>query len=298
MMVAPRHFSVNAQTSASNAFQAHPGELDSQAAARRDCLRLAAELRLAGVDVLLFDDTESPVKPDAVFPNNWFSTHSDGQLLLYPMAASNRRPERRPDLLVRLAAARGLRISSVRDLSALELQGQFLESTGSLVFDHAGGIAYAAWSPRTHPQAAARVAEHLGYRLCGFDTSGPDGQAVYHSNVLMSIGEGFVVICAAAIVAGQREQVLAQLAASGREIIEISAAQMAEFAGNLLQLAGRSGPVIALSARAMKALQPHQLGCLAAQGELLPVDIASIEQGGGSVRCMLAEIFLPTRRRV
>ncbi len=298
MMVAPRHFSVNAQTSSSNAFQARPGALDGQAAARRDCLRLAAELRSAGIDVLLFDDTESPVKPDAVFPNNWFSTHSDGQLLLYPMAARNRRPERRTDLLVSLAAARGLQISSLKDFSDLELRGQFLESTGSLVFDHAAGIAYAAWSPRTNPQAAARVAEFLGYRLCGFDTSGPGGQAVYHSNVLMSIGEGFVVICADAIVAGQRQQILAQLAASGREIIEISAAQMAEFAGNLLQLAGRHGPVIVLSARAMQALAPDQLDRLAAQGTLLPVDVASIEQGGGSVRCMLAEIFLPTRRRV
>jgi len=295
LMIAPRGFGVNPQTADSNAFQTAGGCGEVVEAARREALRAATRLRDAGVDVLLFDDTEQPRTPDAVFCNNWFSTHADGTAVLYPMAAPNRRGERRPELLRSAAAARGLVLAELRDLSALEHDGQFLESTGSLVLDRRERIAYAAWSPRTSRSAAARLAELIGYELCGFDTAGPDGRPVYHANAMMSIGERFSLLCSASIQPSARDELLARLTAGGRELIEISPAQMARFAGNLLQLDSTHGPVIALSGTALDALDASQAARLAEHGRLVSADIPTIERGGGSLRCMLGEIFLPSR---
>jgi len=293
LMIAPLSFGVNPQTADSNAFQAHVGGKSLVWLARREALGTAAQLRAAGIDVLLFDDTEQPATPDAVYCNNWFSTHADGTAVLYAMAAPNRRGERRPELLRNAAAARGLRLSVLHDLSDLERDGEFLESTGSLVLDRCERVAYAAWSPRTSRVAAAKLAETIGFEVCGFDTAGPDGRPVYHTNVMLSIGEHFALLCSASILSSGRDEVRARLAASGREIIEITPAQMACFAGNLLQLEGRYGPVIALSTGALDVLDADQRERLAGHGRLIAADIPTIERGGGSLRCMLGEIFLP-----
>ncbi len=292
-MIEPAHFLVNPQTAQSNTFQQATLSNTGSSQARRECREMADGLRAAGVEVLLFEDTKEPIKPDAVFPNNWFTTHADGQVLLYPMAARNRRPERRVDIIRALSDDQGLFVKEVIDFSYWESQGEFVEGTGSLVFDHIGRTAYAAWSPRTTSAATQAVLNQLGYRLVAFDTSGPGGQAVYHSNVMLSIGREFVVICAQAIVAAQRRRVLDELAATGRQIVEISAAQMQGFAGNLLELDSPDGPIIALSKTALDVLEQPQIKSLSGHGRLLPLMVTDIERGGGSVRCMLAEIFLP-----
>jgi hypothetical protein len=296
LMIAPLSFGVNPQTADSNAFQSDAGGKGLARMARREALDAAARLRAAGIDVLLFDDTEQPATPDAVYCNNWFSTHADGTAVLYPMAAPNRRGERRPALLRKAAAARGLVLSALHDLSDLERDGEFLESTGSLVLDRRERVAYAAWSPRTSRLAAAKLAGMIGFELCGFDTAGPAGRPVYHANVMLSIGERFALLCSASILSSGRDEVRARLVASGREIIEITPTQMACFAGNLLQLDGRYGPVIALSTSALDALDADQRERLAGHGRLVAADIPTIERGGGSLRCMLGEIFLPRSR--
>ncbi len=292
-MIAPLSFGVNPQTADSNAFQSVDDHAELGGSARREALGAAARLRDAGVDVLLFDDTEQPCTPDAVFCNNWFSTHTDGSAVLYPMAAPNRRAERRPELLRSAAVARGLALAELRDISGLERDQEYLESTGSLVLDRRERVAYAAWSPRTSRSAAARLASLIGYELCGFDTAGPDGRPVYHANVMMSIGDRFALLCGESIDPAAREEVLARLAAGRREIIEITPSQMTRFAGNLLQLDGARGRVIALSSSALQALDADQRARLAEHGRLVAADIPTIERGGGSLRCMLGEIFLP-----
>ncbi len=292
-MIAPANFLANPQTALSNAFQEVQPSKSVSEKARRECVDMADSLRAAGVEVLLFEDTAQPVKPDAVFPNNWFSTHADGQLLLYPMAVDNRRPERRIDIVSALSDDYALLVKKVTDFSGWESKQQFVEGTGSLVFDHLSRTAYAAWSGRTTPAVTQAVANHLGYRLVGFDTSGPRSRPVYHSNVMLSIGNEFIVVCAQAIVAAQRREILAELAATGRQIIEISVEQMQGFAGNLLELAAADGPIIALSRTALDVLDNRQLSDLSRHGLLLPMKVSEVERGGGSVRCMLAEIFLP-----
>ena len=295
LMIAPLSFGVNPQTAESNAFQCIDDQEDLNGPARREVLDASVRLRSAGIDVLLFDDTEQPQTPDAVFCNNWFSTHVDGSAVLYPMAAANRRAERRPELLHSAAAARGLALMELRDLSGLEHDKAFCESTGSLVLDRRERVAYAAWSPRTSRSAAAQVASLIGYELFGFDTAGPDGRPIYHTNVMMSIGDEFALVCSNSIHPKGRAAILAGLATGGREIIEISPSQMTGFAGNLLQLDGALGPIIALSGSAFNSLDASQRARLAEHGRLVAADIPTIERGGGSLRCMLGEIFLPPR---
>lgn len=297
LTVRPRHFGFNAETAVSNRFQ-----LRSERAA--DVVREAAiaehgalleALRDAGVQVLVGDDTDEPRKPDAVFPNNWVSLHADGTVILYPLEAPARRAERRLELIEAVCRASGLRIARVLDLSPLEARGHYLEGTGSLVFDHAQGLTYAALSSRTHPQALAELRRLTGFETLAFRTADEQGVPLYHTNVMLSVGQHFAVICAAAIPdVTERREVLERLAADGREVIEIDLAQMRGFAANILELQSAVGAVIAMSAAARAAFRPEQLAALARHGQLVAVPVPTIEQvGGGSVRCMLAEIFLP-----
>jgi len=297
LLVRPRHFGHNPDTAASNRFQSAPaGDAAAVAAAAvAEHEALVAALRGAGVDARVAADSDAPPKPDAVFPNNWFSTHHDGTVVLYPMEPPNRRPERRPALLAALAAEGGFTISRVVDLAPLEEAGQFLEGTGSLVIDHAAGVAYAALSSRTHPAAVAAFSRATGIEVVAFTTRGPGGVPLYHTNVMLAIGTGFAIACPDAIDdAGARRRVLARLRAGGRELVEIDAAQVAAFAGNVLEVATPAGPVIAMSATARAALRPGQVARLAAHGRIVAVPVPTIERvGGGSVRCMLGELFLP-----
>lgn len=296
LMIRPARFASNPETHASNRFQApRAAAPEAAAAARAEHDGLAAALARAGIDVHVFEGRASPVCPDEVFPNNWLSCHADGAVVLYPMLAPNRRLERRLELVDALAQ-RGFAIDRVIDLSGLEQDERFLEGTGSLVLDRAHRIAYAARSPRTHEEAVAIFAERLGYDTVLFDARDMGGHAIYHTNVLMSVGTRFAIVCAEAIDERERSDVLERLASTGKEIVEIGYAELAAFAGNLLELRGAHGPVIALSRRALDSLDARTRRALERHGELVAAPVHTIETlGGGSVRCMLCEVALPRR---
>lgn len=296
LMIRPVAFAGNPETAASNAFQsAAQISAEEQAAARMEFDGLAAALERAGVEVLCVEDTPDPPKPDACFPNNWLSLHHDGTAVLYPMLSPVRRRERRPELLTDIQA-QGFEIRRVVDLADWENRGAHLEGTGSMVLDHRLRIAYACPSPRTHREVLDAFAMELGYAPVSFEATGPAGEPLYHTNVLMCIGEGFATVCAEAIVdPTERAQLVERLAATDRDMLPISRAQMGAFAGNMLALATRSGSrVIALSATAWAVLDAGQRRALERHGEIVAAAVPTVERyGGGSVRCMLAEVFLP-----
>jgi hypothetical protein len=305
-MVRPARFAFNPQTAASNAFQqaARPGreasssvDAENHALALREFESLAKALQRAGVEVNVAEDTAEPVKPDAVFPNNWVSFHHDGSVVLYPMLAANRRLERRDDILSQLTQAGGYRITRTVDLSYREEEAKFLEGTGSLVLDRAHGLAYACISPRTDLDVLGEFAQQLDYDLVTFEAFDAAGKPVYHTNVLMGIGDRFAVICGEVISRpAHRAAVLDSLRSTGHDVVDISIGQMNQFAGNLLELAPPGGTVIALSQNAWCSLESAQRRRLETHGNVVAVDIPVIERlGGGGVRCMLAEIHLPKR---
>lgn len=297
LMVRPARFGYNEQTAASNEFQhrdaAHGAAAPRQALAEFD--ELAGRLREAGVQVIVAEDSPDPAKPDAVFPNNWLSFHADGTVVLYPMLAPNRRLECREEIIEQVRIEGGFHIGRRVDLRDHERAGRFLEGTGSLVLDRPGRRAYACLSPRTDLGVLGDFAQRLDYDPVTFNAEGPGALPVYHTNVLMALGAEFAVLCTEALPdAAQRAAVLAMLQASGREILEISMRQLRGFAGNLLELRGRGGPLITLSATAWDVLDPSQRALLERHGRILVARIPTIETlGGGSVRCMLAEIHLP-----
>ena len=300
LMIRPANFAANPQTAATNRFQetaaAGIGVTQSMAAAEFD--GLVAALKAAGVRVHVAQDTAAPVKPDAIFPNNWFSTHADGTLVLYPMLAENRRLERRWDLIQTLSTREGFKISRTVDLTSHEAQGEFLEGTGSLVLDRVNRFAYASMSPRTDLNVLGEFAQQLDYELVTFEAVDRGGTPLYHTNVLMCIGTKFAVICSAAIREAERSGVLGALQSTGHEIVDLTHAQLAGFAGNMLELRDdRGNPLTALSTSAFNALEPQQRAALIRLGgPLISAPIPTIEKfGGGSVRCMLAEIHLPRR---
>ena len=301
LLVRPVAFHGNPETAESNAFQRPPEAADpaaEQAAAAVEFAGLVEALAGAGVRTVVVPDKVSPPTPDAVFPNNWVSLHADGTAVLYPMMAPSRRGERRRDILELLSGAHGFRIEQVLDLSHHERSGRFLEGTGSMVLDRVNRVAYACLSPRTDAEVLAEAARLLDYEPIAFLATDAEGIAVYHTNVMMCLGADFAVLCEEAIVdAEQRAAVRRRLEQTGHEIVPIDLAQMRSFAGNMLELRGRDGArVLALSARALECLAPAQVQALESRCRLLPVPVAAIEEGGGgSVRCMLAEVHLPRR---
>lgn len=301
LLVRPVAFHGNPETAPSNAFQRPPEIADpaaEQAAAAVEFDGLVTALRDAGVATVVVPDRAEPRTPDSIFPNNWLSLHADGTAVLYPMMAPSRRGERRRDVLELLSREHGFRVERVVDLSPHEADGRFLEGTGSMVLDRANRVAYACLSPRTDPGVLAEAARLLDYEPLAFAAADEAGVPVYHTNVMMSIGRDFAVVCEEAISdAGQRAAVRRRLEGCGHEIVPLDLAQMRSFAGNMLELAGAGGTrVLALSARALESLRPDQVGALESRCRLLPVPVATIEDGGGgSVRCMLAEVHLPRR---
>jgi len=298
LMVRPASFGWNPETHASNRFQRDEPLLAS-AANTRACEEfdaLVAQLRAAGVDVHVAKDRPAPVCPDAVFPNNWVSLHADGTVVLYPMLARNRRLERRLEVIATLAAAHGLTVKRLLDLSHHEAQGRFLEGTGSVVFDHVQRIAYACLSPRTHAAPLAELCDELGYAPCTFDACDATGVPIYHTNVMLAVGSRATVVAASAIAAPDRDRVLASLGGDGRLVEVIDAAQMAGFAGNVLELRATDGrSVLALSRSAREAFGDAAFARVAGTVDtVVTAAIPTIETlGGGSVRCMLAEVRLP-----
>lgn len=301
LVVRPVAFHGNPETAASNAFQRPPEVADpaaEQAAAAVEFDGLVQALRGAGVNAVVVPDRAEPPTPDSIFPNNWLSLHADGTAVLYPMMAPSRRGERRRDVLELLSREHGFRVERVVDLSPHEADGRFLEGTGSMVLDRANRVAYACLSPRTDAGVLAEAARLLDYEPLAFAATDEAGVPVYHTNVMMCVGSDFAVVCEEAISdPGQRAAVRRRLEGCGHEIVPIDFAQMRSFAGNMLELAGAGGTrVLALSARAHESLRPDQVRALETRCTLLPVPVATIEEGGGgSVRCMLAEVHLPRR---
>ena len=298
LMIRPVRFESNPQTAASNRFQEQidASAEEQQRAARAEFDSLVAALRDHAVDVLVFEDTTEPHTPDSIFPNNWVSFHADGRVVLYPMEAPNRRLERRPDVIGRLVDDHGFAVSEIIDLSGHEGRGQYLEGTGSMVLDRIGHIAYACLSSRTHLGPLGDFAQRMDYEVVSFDAVDRDGVPIYHTNVVMSVGETFAVICDAAIRREeQRAAVLRRLRDSGRDVISIDYGQLAAFAGNMLELrTARGERLVAMSRQAYDSLDDKQRRMLRDNGEILAVPIDNIEaSAGGSVRCMLAEVHLP-----
>ena len=296
-MIRPVRFESNPQTAGSNRFQgetdAVPGELHE--AATRQFESLVSALREGGVRVIVVDDTEEPHTPDAIFPNNWVSFHDDGTVL-YPMEAENRRDERREDIIERLDAEYGFQVSDVVDLTDHEREGHFLEGTGSMVLDRVNRIAYACLSSRTHLDALADFGQRMDYEIVAFEAVDRDGVPIYHTNVLMNVGEAIAVICDVAIPReDQRNAVLERLRSTGHRVIRLAFDQLEAFAGNMLELRGDHGErVVAMSQQAYDSLRDEQRDALRRNGRIVTAAIDVIERSaGGSVRCMLAEVHLP-----
>lgn len=299
LMIRPVRFAGNLQTLSSNRFQAPQPELAgarAQSAAVAEFDGLVAVLRKTGVNVHVFPDTLEPHTPDSIFPNNWVSFHADGTVVLYPMLAQNRRAERRSDLLEALSAQHGFRITRVVDLTAHESDGKFLEGTGSLVLDRVHRIAYACISPRTDLDVLGDFAQQLDYDVVAFEAVDAAGAAIYHTNVLMCVGTRFAAVCSACIREDERAAVLDLLRTTGHAVVDLSMEQLAAFAGNMLELGStHSGRIVAMSRCALDALSLQQREIIEAHaaGPIVSAPIPTIEMlGGGSVRCMLAEIHL------
>lgn len=295
LLVRPASFGFHAEAAQTNAFAnaADDPELDRRVLAEFD--ELAERLSSAGVEVLILEDRPDPPKSDAIFPNNWVSFHADGTMALYPMATAARRLERDVDGLRALLAASGFDVRNVVDLSFHERHGHYLEGTGSLILDRPRRRAYANRSPRTDAHVIADFDDRLDYSTLLFEAHDRSGRPIYHTNVLLSLGTQFAMLCAEAVPADYRDVLTGEIEASGRTVIAVDYDQLRQFACNLIELVGRDGsPVIALSAAARASLRPDQLALLERFGELVATPIPTIEAvGGGSVRCMIADVHLP-----
>jgi hypothetical protein len=298
LMIRPARFESNPLTAESNRFQvsqeASPEQQQRSAAAEFEALGRVLEEN--GVTVIRIDDTAEPHTPDSIFPNNWISFHADGTVVLYPMEAANRRTERRQDIIDSLSGDHGFQVTEIMDFSSHENEGRYLEGTGSMVLDRVNRVAYACLSSRTHLDVLGEFAQRMDYDIIAFDAVDKDGAAIYHTNVLMNVGESLAVICADTITRpDQREAVLQRLAETGHEIVMLTHEQLEAFAGNMLELRAASGErLIAMSTRARESLTQDQLDAIEKHGTIVDADIHTIEDSaGGSVRCMLAEIHLP-----
>ena len=299
LMIRPAAFDYNPETALTNKMQRPVDTGDSQTLALAELDGLARALRSEGVSVCGVDDTAEPPKPDAVFPNNWVSFHHDGTVVLYPMQAETRRRERRREIIERVVDELGYEVSRLLDLTHHEIEGRFLEGTGSLVLDHAGRVAYASLSARTHPGVVAEWADAMGYEPVVFGAFDRAGIPLYHTNVLMCVGARFAVVGTEAIASADRGPLVERLRASGREVVEIGHDEIAHFSGNMLELgtwdeALGDSRVLVMSNAARQALRPDSFARLSACTDtVLAVPVPTIERlGGGSVRCMMAEVFL------
>ncbi len=295
LLIRPANFNFNSETAISNAFQQIL--IDSEDSIQKNVLNefdaFAKQIASKGINVTVIDDTAFPPKPDAIFPNNWVSFHADGKVILYPICAANRRPERRMDIIETLKEK--FIIKEVIDLSFYEKENRFLESTGSIIFDHENKIAYACLSPRTDKNIFIEVCALLQYKPIYFTSTDKNGQAIYHTNVMMCIGSRFCAICQESIKDLQeKETICNSLSNTGHQIIDISFEQTNNFAGNMLELStGDEHNILALSQTAYDSLHIEQKTILENLVELVPLTIDTIETiGGGSARCMIAEIFL------
>ncbi len=298
LMIQPVAFDYNIITAQNNAFQDPSAQLVPAGITQQEALQefneFTKRLREAGVQVIVIEDTPIPHKPDSIFPNNWVSFHENGKVVLYPIFAINRRPERREDIIEQLKQK--FSISEVIDLSHYEQEGKFLESTGSMIFDRTYQIAYACYSTRTHPEVLQEFAEKIELKVIGFTATDRQGQEIYHTNVMMSVADKFAILCTESIAdPTEREAVLQSLQTTGKEVIEISFEQMEQFAGNMLGVENQKGEkLLVMSEQAYLSLEEAQIKAIEQYAKILYAPLYTIERnGGGSARCMLAEIFLP-----
>jgi hypothetical protein len=295
LMLRPKTFGFNSLTAESNAFQQNPTHFD-YTAIENEFDSLVEKIRATGIEVLVLEDSIDPPKPDAVFLNNWISTHEDGSVFIYPMEAVNRRIERRPELIEVLYGA--YIFSSFSDLSATEKENQILEGTGSMVLDHVNRHVFAAISSRTDKKLTEVWAKNMNYDCTCFHAFDEQGKAIYHTNVLMSVGEDYAVVCLDAILNPlEKKNMIAYFKKAKKTLIDISFQQMNSFAGNCIQLKNKaSKKFIVLSGSAYASLNADQIEKLTAESDLIIGKIPTIETiGGGSVRCMIAENFLEKR---
>ncbi len=297
-MVRPDHFGFNPQTATSNTFQTDEivvNNLGIKKKAIAEFDGFVSNLEAHGIDVCVFRSPKHMKLPDAVFPNNWVTFHHDGRVVLYPMLAENRRLERRLDVIDKIGET--FSICEVIDLSVEEMNGLILEGSGSIVFDHINMVAYANESPRTNKILFDRICQRLGYLGVFFKATDANNIDIFHTNVMMMIGEGYSVICTESIEKSQRGYVLDLLTNSGLEIIEITRTQMSNFAGNMIQLQNSNGKnYLVMSDTAFSSLEDHQINALIRFNDIIHSDVSTIESvGGGSARCMIAGIHLPVK---
>jgi hypothetical protein len=295
LMIRPVNFGFNEQTAGSNAFQNRNAEQQQvQNKALKEFDNLVDVLRENGVEVMVIDDTPEPHTPDSIFPNNWVSFHGDGNVFLYPMMAENRRLERREDIIMQLEDE--FSIKHVIDLSRFEHENKFLEGTGSMVLDRENKIAYACLSPRTDKEVLDLFCSQSGYTSILFHAVDENGTDIYHTNVLMCMGNDFAVICLDSIKdPEEKETVIQSVKSTQKQIIAISFDQMNHFAGNMLELQNQSGEsLVVMSKSAWDSLNYEQRAILSSFSKPVYADISTIENnGGGSARCMIAEVHLP-----
>lgn len=298
LMVRPVAFRMNEQTAVNNYFQVDLANVDINKKAQEEFDAFVSKLRLAGVNVIVVEDKKEDDTPDSIFPNNWVSFHENGQIGLYPMFAENRRKERRLEYFARLEEE-GFKITDIIDYTSAEDEDIFLEGTGSLLLDRANQKAYCALSPRADEELFIEFCEDFEFTPVIFTANqSVDGKRlpIYHTNVMMCLAEDFAVICLDTIDdLKERKSVVKHLKQDGKEIIEISETQMHEFAGNMLQVQGAFGKkYLVMSNSAHNSLNPNQVKRIEKHCEILSSSLTTIETcGGGSARCMMAEIFLP-----
>lgn len=299
LMVKPANFGFNPETAASNFYQKEdsrsPKEIQNLVLQEFD--GFVALLRDQGVEVMVMDDTPFPKKTDAIFPNNWLSTHPDGKVILYPMFSPNRRLERRKEV-IEFLMDKGFGVSEIIDLSFFEEHAQFLEGTGSMVMDHQSRVIYASFSERTHPVPLEYVGKLLDYRVVGFNAVQEVGgklSPIYHTNVMMHVGTDVAVVCLESIPrTSERQKVQESLTKSGKKVIPITSRQKFQFAGNMLEVSNSGGEKFTvMSQAAYDSLNVGQIQQIEKYTTIISPSIPTIEKlGGGSVRCMMAEVFL------
>lgn len=300
LMVEPVAFGYNSQTAENNYFQVEQKDVNIQSKALQEFNSFAEKLRSKGINVITVKDTLVPHSPDSIFPNNWVSFHSDGKVVLYPMFAPNRRVERRLDILETIKNE-GFFIEEIDDLSHFENNDKFLEGTGSMIFDHDHKIAYGSVSLRLNEELFRQFCAKFGFTpvvFHSYQNADDERLPIYHTNVMMCVADKFVVICLECIDDElEREKVQEIIKSSEKEIIEISEDQMQQFAGNMLQVQNDEGEkFLVMSESAYRSLTPEQISAIEKHCEIIYSDLSTIEtNGGGSARCMLAEVFLPKK---
>lgn len=298
-MVRPAHFGFNEMTAESNSFQhfdKNDQPKDVSEKARKEFDNMVSVLRSHDIDVQVIEDTKDPVKPDAVFPNNWISLHRNGTIVTYPMNAPNRRTERREDIIKLLEKEN--KVDKRYSFEYYEEEEMYLEGTGSMLLDRENNVVYACLSPRTNIMILDKFCILMNCKKVSFFSVDRQGEHIYHTNVMMALGIDFCVVCLQSISDDEERKMLVKsLEETGKEIIEIDYNQVESFAGNMLEVMSTSGKrILVMSETAFKSLTTEQINILESRTEILNIPIPTIEYyGGGSVRCMMAENFLPKK---